>query len=295
MERIKPNFLIVGAAKCGTTSLYRYLNEHPRIFMPEWKELSLFIDDPSGPLHRVPTAHRYYRLFSAARRHTARGEASTAYLFNRAAPGLIAAALEGVRIIIILRNPVEMAYSLYHHEYRKEGETLPTFEKALAAEPRRFKNPEFTRHCFGWHANYYYFLRGLYAPQVKRYLDRFGKKRVRIVLFEDLKASPLAVARGLYRFLGVSDDFSPTLKVYNKAGELLNIPRFWTDEGLFFKTAAYLVKGRLFRKLPHLARNLLLPRPPKMRPETKNRLREKFRPSIEALEALIERDLSGWK
>ncbi len=295
MKRIKPNFLIVGAAKCGTTSLYRYLSEHPQVFMPEWKELSLFIDDPFGPLHRVPTAFRYYRLFSGAGGYRARGEASTAYLFNAASPELICQELGKIRIIIILRDPVQMAYSLYNHEFRKEGETLSSFEKALSAEPGRFGDPGFARRCFGWHANYYYFQRGLYTPQVKRYLDTFGAEKVRVLLFEDLKASPLETVRALYRFLDVSDDFAPALKVYNRAGEILNMPRFWTDAGLFFKTASYLVNGNLVRKLPHLFRNLVRPRPPKMRPETGDRLRKRYRPDIDALETLIGRDLSGWK
>lgn len=295
MARVKPNFLIVGAAKCGTTSLYRYLSEHPQVFMPQWKELSLFIDDPFGPLHRVRTAYRYYKLFSKADRFKARGEASTAYLYNAAAPKRIAHALGPIRIIIVLRDPVQMAYSLYHHEFRKEGETLGSVERALAAEPDRFGNPAFARRCFGWHANYYYFHRGLYAAQVKRYLEAFGEKRTRIVLFEDLKESPLRTVWEIYRFLNVSDDFAPTLKVYNKAGELLNIPRFWLDAGLFFKTAAYLINGNLIRKTPHLMKNLIRSRPAPMRPETAKQLRMRYRPDIEALEGLIERDLSHWK
>jgi len=295
MARIKPNFLIVGAAKCGTTSLYRYLNDHPQIFMPEWKELSLFIDDLFGPLHRVPTAHRYYKLFSRAGSYRARGEASTAYLYNQASPKLILRELGPIRIIIILRDPVEMAYSLYHHEFRKEGETLSSFEAALAAEPERFGNPGFARRCFGWHANYYYFLRGLYAPQVKRYLDAFGAERIRILLFEDLKESPLLAVQELYRFLGVSADFVPAMKIYNKAGELLNMPRFWSDPGLFFKTASYIIHGQPIRKTPHLLRNLVRPRPPRMRPETAEMLRRRYRFDVEALEAMIGRDLSRWK
>lgn len=295
MAKIKPNFLIVGAAKCGTTSLYRYLNDHPQIFMPEWKELSLFIDDPFGPLHRVSTAHRYYTLFSRAGSYPARGEASTAYLYNKAAPKLIRRELGHIRIIIILRDPVAMAYSLYHHEFRKEGETLSSFEKALAAEPRRFSSPAFARRCFGWHANYYYFLRGLYASQVKRYLDTFGAERMQIMLFEDLKEAPRSTVQELYRFLGVSADFVPAMKIYNKAGELLSMPRFWTDSGLFFKTASYIINGNMARKIPHLLRNLIRPRPHRMRPETAEMLRRRYRSDVEALEAIIGRDLSRWK
>ena len=138
---IMPNFLIVGAAKSGTTSLYRYLRQHPDIFMPEWKELSLFIGDPYGPLHRVRKPEYYHKAFSKVQNQTAVGEASTAYLFDEAAPGIIKDHLGTVRIIIILRDPVAMSYSLYNHQFRKEGETLENFEAALAKEDDRLQFP----------------------------------------------------------------------------------------------------------------------------------------------------------
>ena len=128
---IRPNFLIVGAAKSGTTSLYHYLRQHPDIFMPEWKELSLFIGDPFGPLHRVKKPLYYQKAFSKVRDQNAVGEASTAYLFDEAAPKIIKAQLGKIRIIIILRDPVAMSYSLYNHQLRKEGETIENFQEAL--------------------------------------------------------------------------------------------------------------------------------------------------------------------
>ena len=119
-----PNFLIVGAAKAGTTSLYRYLRQHPDIFMPEWKELSFFIGDPYGPLHKVKKAKNYYKIFARAHHQTAIGEASTSYLFDEAAPRLIKEKLGVIKILIVLRDPVHMSYSLYNHQFRKEGETI---------------------------------------------------------------------------------------------------------------------------------------------------------------------------
>ena len=124
-----PNFLIVGAAKSGTTSLYRYLSQHPDIFMPKWKELSFFINAPHGPLHQVKKPVYYQRVFSKVQNQSAIGEASTSYLYDTSAPELILSQLGSIKIIIILRNPVDMSYSLYNHQVRREGETAMTFEK----------------------------------------------------------------------------------------------------------------------------------------------------------------------
>ena len=159
-----PNFLIVGAAKAGTTSLYEYLRQHPEIYMPEWKELSFYIGDPDGPLHKVRKPGYYYKVFANAHGYKAVGEASTSYLFDEAAPTIIRENLGAINIIIILRDPVAMSYSLYNHQARKEGETIADFESALEVEDQRRQDARFKKNCYGWHANYYYYHRGLILP-----------------------------------------------------------------------------------------------------------------------------------
>ena len=230
-----PNFLIVGAAKAGTTSLYEYLRQHPEIFMPLWKELSFFIGDPFGPLHKVKRPQYYDKVFAQAKNQTAVGEASTSYLYDEAAPGIIKEKLGSIKILIILRDPVAMSYSLYNHQVRREGETIESFEAALDAEARRKNDPDFKKNCSGWHANYYYYQRGLYFQQVKRYIDTFGKDNVKIILFDELADDPVREVQQIFRFLGVDDTFVPVIKVHNPAGGILNIPRFWEDTGLFLK------------------------------------------------------------
>ena len=131
--RVKmPNFLIVGAAKSGTTSLYAYLKQHPDIFMPEWKELSFFSGDEYTPLHKVKKPRYYRTVFAGAKNESAIGEASTSYLYDQTAAAAIKAKLGNIKIIIVLRDPVSMSYSLYSHQVRKEGETADSFEEALA-------------------------------------------------------------------------------------------------------------------------------------------------------------------
>jgi hypothetical protein len=292
---ILPNFLIVGAAKSGTTSLYHYLRQHPDIFMPEWKELSLFIGDSYGPLHRVKKPSYYRIAFSKIKNQSVVGEASTAYLFDEAAPGIIKAQLGTIRIIIILRDPVAMSYSLYNHQFRKEGETLENFEEALAQEKHRRNNPEFREDCYGWHANYYYYHRGLYYEQVKRYMDVFGEENVRVIIFEELTADTINVVKETFQFLGVDDTFVSEISVHNPAGSIIKIPRFWSDKGLLLKTAQFVFSKNLIKKIPHLLRNIGRKPPRPINAATAERLRKRFYADICRLEKLIAKDLSAWK
>lgn len=294
-KKIMPNFLIVGAAKAGTTSLYEYLRQHPQIFMPEWKELSYFIGDPFGPLHKIKKARYYSKVFAEAHGHKAVGEASTSYLFDEAAANIIRGKLGLIKIIIILRDPVAMSYSLYNHQVRKEGETCATFESALEAEEKRRQSLKFKQRCYGWHANYYYYHRGLYCEQVKRYLDTFGQDRVKIILFDELAEATLKAVREVYMFLGVDDSFIPDIKVHNPAGGIISIPRFWENTGLLLKTYQFLFSKNVFKKIPHLIRNMGRKPPRPINPATAHDLRQKFHSDICRLEQLIGKDLTAWK
>lgn len=289
-----PNFLIVGAAKSGTTSLYHYLKQHPDIFLPEWKEPHYFIDDPYFTLHRIQTERMYAKLFAKAH-HKAVGDASTGYLQNKGAPRLIKNSLGNIKILILLRDPVLAAYSLYHHQLRKHGETLPSFEDALSAEEYRKNDKSFRKKCYGYQANYYYFHFFLYYEQVKRYLEIFGKENIKIFLYEELKENPIAVSQAAYRFLGMDDNFVPEIKIYNQAGGILSIPRFWKDYGIFLKTLKFMFSKNIIKKMPHLIRNIGRQPPGPINPQTEKQLRKRFYEDICKLEVLINRDLSMWK
>ncbi len=263
--------------------------------MPEWKELSLFIGDPHGPLHRVKKPNTYRKVFAKVQNQTAVGEASTAYLYDEAAPKIIKEQLGPVRIIIILRDPVAMSYSLYNHQLRKEGETIDDFEEALLAEKDRQKDPVFKKKCYGWHANYYYTQRALYYEQVKRYTNTFGKENVLDILFEELACEPLRVVKKVFQFLGVDDRFNPEVKIHNPAGSILKIPLFWKDTGLFLKTCQFVFSKNLIKKVPHLLRNMSRKAPQPINAATAEKLRKIFYEDICQLEELIEKDLSSWK
>ena len=203
-----PNFFIVGAPKAGTTSLYHYLDQHPDIYMSPLKEPSHFSLEVrpenfepalqpqarreeeavrqylAGPLDQkrfsgiVRNYDDYLRLFAGAREQTAIGEASVCYLRSQTAPKAIASRLPHARIIIVLRDPADRAFSQYLHNV-SDGVVSSTFRDHIDASLHR------TGNAFGVLHPMLEF--GLYADQVQRYLDAFPRERVGIWLYEDTK------------------------------------------------------------------------------------------------------------
>lgn len=209
-----PNFFIVGAAKSGTTSLAKYLGQHPDIFMPTWNKEPAFFADHTG----YDRWEDYLCEFRGAASCPAVGEKSVAHLYDSQAAERIHRFNPRAKIIISLRHPVDMAYSLYRHNRRHGYETLSTFAEALAAEDERAESSTFPRESLGYYANYLYKRRATYFPQIKKYVDAFGSSRVLLVRFSDLKSDSLSVCRTIFRFLGVDDSFVPSLKPENRGG-----------------------------------------------------------------------------
>lgn len=290
-----PNFFIVGAARSGTTSLYKYLNQHPQVYMSSWKEPSFFLSDPFEPNHRVRNINLYKKIFTGAHNHLAVGEASTCYLYNDATPDNIKNMLGDIKVIIILRNPVDMAFSLYNHQVRKEGERIKTFESALKAEGKRRSKINFRKKCYGWHANYYYFHRGLYSRQVKRYIDCFGRGRVLILLFDELVEKTRDLCSKVYRFLGVDDSFRPEIKVYNEAGKIMSLTTNLYNPFFLIKILNSIMNGKVIYKLKNLPSNYFIISNKSINPTTANKLRSEYLNDICILEKLIGKDLSSWK
>ena len=217
---VLPNFLIVGAPRAGTTSLYYYLKSHPEIFLSMPKEpffLAFAGEKFSDPEKITPSLISrftdYQRLFRDSGLFPARGEASTYYLyFHRKTIANIKKYFPDhrqLKIIAVLRNPAKRAFSHYLFNKRNGKENLP-FMEALRAEASRKKN--------GGHFTYYYQSVGFYHEQIKDYLDNFD--RVKIILFDDYAKDPLGTVRALYSFLEVDAGHVPdTGKIYNPAGE----------------------------------------------------------------------------
>jgi hypothetical protein len=209
-----PNFFICGAARCGTTSLWQYLRQHPDIYMPatiEQKEPAYFCD-----LYGYREWHHYLYLFHDAGDRKRVGEASTPYLTSPESAGRIKAAIPDAKVIISLRNPVVRAYSLYKWMHDHGYEKIASFPEALTAEEAwRLDNDEFKTNNGQYYHNFLYYHSGLFFQQVKRYFDIFGREQVHVLIFEEFVKTPLEHVRRLFEFLGVTPGFDPKLEVHN--------------------------------------------------------------------------------
>ena len=297
---MKPTFLILGAMKAGTTALYTQLGTHPEVFMSPVKEPNYFafagqdlnfqapIDRrPDGINHTSITDWDAYRaLYDAADPDQARGEASHTSLYWPDAANNVKRRVPDARLIAILRNPVERAYSEYLHFRRDGDEPLDSFAAALDAEEERIRN--------GW-AMGRYVDRGRYDEQLARYVQRFDREQLRVVLHEDLLQSPETVLRSLCSHIGVdpSVELQRDRRV-NKSGVPENP---WVHAVL---TGLQPVRDALGPLIPdrvvdwaNALKNRNLEKPA-MRPATRRRLIDRYRPHVRALEDLLDRDLSHW-
>ena len=182
----------------------------------EWKEPSYYCDT-----YGVESYETYLSIFKDATLQKRIGEASTPYLSSPESAQKIHDSVPNAKIIILLRNPVDRAYSLYKWMFHYGYETIGSFEEALQAEfSWRKDNAAFMRKFQKGGSNHYwdflYFHSGLYFEQVKRYCDLFSKKQLAIIIFEEFVQEPLQFMHGLYRFLGVDPGFDPDIKIHNE-------------------------------------------------------------------------------
>ena len=199
-----PNFFIVGAAKAGTTSLYAYLKNTPGVYMSEHKEPHYFIDNMKTGNY---DESKYLQLFKNVKNEKAIGEASTGYLIDPSSAKCIHDKIPDAKIIILLRDPVERAFSsylMYTNRTKKDLSSHEIFLETFGTEYglKYDKNP--------------YLGRGLYSSQVKKYLEIFGEENVGVWFFEDMKKDTMQVVKGVLKFLKI-DSLPPdnVSKIYN--------------------------------------------------------------------------------
>ena len=300
---MKPDFFIVGAPKCGTTAMADYLAAHPEVFMAR-KEMHFFgADLRFGPQFFRRDLAAYLSEFDAWKGQRRAGEASVWYLFSTRAAAEIKAFSPEARIIIMLREPVEMLYSLYYYFLFDGNEPLPTFEQALAAEPDRLEGRRLCRQT--------YFAQGLayrrvvrYTEQVRRYIEVFGRERVHVIIYDDFAADVFAAYRQALDFLGVeSKGCNPGFDVVNPAKRVRS-PALRAAIGDPLVRSAVLALRRwvprpVFAALQRIdARvrqsNARVERRPPLEPEVRARLKREFAPEVRRLSELLGRDLSHW-
>lgn len=296
-----PNFLIIGAAKSGTSSLYMYLKQHPDIFMSPIKEPHFFSFDseskmtkgPGDPIRKAITDYdQYIHLFDNASEESAIGEASTSYLYRPEAPKRIHELIPDVKLIAILRDPAERAFSAYMHVVRDGRETLSNFSEALKLEANRIQE--------NWDPIWHFTKVGFYYKQLARYYDLFDQDQIRVYLHEDLVKEPEKLLENIFCFLDVNPDFSPDLSVkFNVSGKQKTAIIQYINKIFFLSPNP--IKWISRKLIPDIwrwkftnwvrQRNLRKIQIPE---EIRKKLIALYRDDIEKLQSLIDRDLSMW-
>jgi hypothetical protein len=292
-----PNFLILGAQKAGTTALFYALSKHPEIFASKNKEPSFFTDSSealaaaAGPgdedTRMMDSLEDYEALFAETGDAVARGEASTSYLYDFGAPERIRRLLPGAKLIAILRNPVERAYSNFLYLVREGREPLHDFRAALAEEGKRREE--------GWATTWRYLDKGLYAAQIERYFAQFDRDQLRCYLYEEYDEDPQATVTDVYRFLGVDDSFSQDLSVRLNVSGLPKSKRLQSVSRRS-RRLKWMVDPILPDRLRNgmlKAQNTNLSRPP-LPPDLRAELTEACRSDIERVGELTGLDVSRW-
>jgi hypothetical protein len=203
-----PDFIIVGTQRGGTTSLYQYLTAHPEIGQAFRKEVHFF------DRYFDKGIDWYLAHFPLRGEFPVVGEASPYYLFHPEAPARILAAVPRAKFLVLLRNPVDRAYSQYHMKVKRKLETL-SFEAAIEREPERFAASDDPLSAAWRHHSY--LVRGIYVEQLRRWFECFPRDRFLIIKSEDFYEEPLPILHQTQAFLGVRPDSPATLKVHHQA------------------------------------------------------------------------------
>jgi hypothetical protein len=306
-----PNFFLVGAPKAGTTALYRYLTQHPGIYMSPIKEPHFLADEirlgnftdafrklaesrlPAqtqylkGPVidrfsgGPIPDWSDYLKLFQGATVQTAIGEASVCYLWSPSAPANMASHFPHSRILMVLRNPVERAFTQYAHMLTFADKCISFREYVDAA-----MQSDSTRI-----GELYPFLRfGLYHEQLTRYMEKFDSSRIQVHFYEDYRQDPRKLLQSIYRFLNVDPAFEADLSERHMEARVprsFYLKRTMKRFGVWNKVKDH-VPDNLRRRLPRPRGSLSLS------PVDRNYLVEYYRDDIGKLSQLLDRDLTHW-
>lgn len=298
-----PNFLIIGAPRSGTTALYMELKKHPQVFMSPIKDTLFFaVEGESEPFHGpndiqgIRDLKAYCSLFSEVRNEKAIGEASPLYLYSQKAPYRIKHYIPNVKIITILRNPVDRAYSHFLLHKLLGNESLNDFREAIRAEEKREQS--------GWSPYWLYRKVGLYSEQLSRYLSVFQTEQIKIFLFEDLLQNTEDLFRDIARFLYLDKRLTvKTISKQNVSGypksvklhSFLIQPNFISTLVKPFLPESIRLKLRLevWDVLLRGLRQYNISKP-ELQPEVREWLTEYYREDILRAQDIIQRDLSHW-
>jgi len=295
-----PNFLIIGAAKSGTTAIYTYIKQHPEIFMSPKKELRYFSnikpqtkDVPKQYIHEsVSSVEEYEHFFDGITDERIIGESSPTYLYTPGTAENIKTHIPHVKLLAILRNPVDRAYSAYTHALREWKEPAKTFREALTLETQRIDA--------GWGMLWHYVNAGFYFEQLSRYYQIFDPSHIKVVLYDDLVNDPYKLLQDLFSFMDVDPKFKPDISSRpNVSGFPKNeradnfLRKLFLNDNVIKRFSQILFPSAFRKKVTTKIRQTNLEKRA-MPLDIRKQLAITFSGDILQLEKLINRNLSMW-
>ena len=298
-EAVPVDVFIVGAMKAGTSNIQDRLSDHPSVYFPYLKEPNYFLFEGGCPEFTGPGDEKinrlavkgldaYRDLYKRAPDGAVRGDASTTYLFDPDVAERIAARRPDAKIVILLRNPIDRAYSAFNHLRRDGREPLDDFEQALEAEDERAE--------LGWEPLWRYLAGSMYAAQVEQYLEHFPRGAMYIDFFEHLVVSEEEVLRGLCRFLNINAEVLGTSAIPRNASGIPTNPRL--RRALSAETPWRLKVKRAFpkaiRDVVVRVRDRSMIKPPPLDRDVRDQLRNRLATDVTALSDLLEGEPHRW-
>lgn len=305
-HELLPDFLIIGAGKSGTTSLDKYLNQHPEIFIPRVKEPNFygyegmtendFGGDAAEIAHfkgSVTNFQDYINLFAESRPWQIKGETSNTYMYHPGAPERIRHYNPDMKLIAILRHPAGRLYSRYLHLAREFRTPTASFNDCLDRNTIWWKRNDLIKE-------------GFYFKNLSPFYKLFPKENIRVYLYDELNENPEKVLQDIFLFLGVNPDFKPDLSIkFNQSGIIKNkfLNSIYGQHGLVSRAVKTVFPSSVVNKLRNLSlvqwgmnelrsKNLAKP---KMDPVVRHTLtHEVYGEDIKNLQQLIGKDLSHW-
>lgn len=274
-----PNFLIVGAQKAGTTAMYYSMANHSQVFVPATKEINYFNEDTN---YSKGVAW-YAAHFVSCPEGSLACESTPEYMYDPRVPERMAAIVPDAKLVVMLRNPVDRAYSAYWHAVRYGYEYL-SFEEAIDAERARLKRSAIHRRYNS------YVDRGYYAEQLERLYRFYDPARIHVVITEEYTKNRKQALTDVARFLGISRNEPDYLRNQPKFSNAARMPRYFNlQRCLPFLSRNFPLGARILSRM-----NLKNSPYPTMKTETRLYLQSRFRDSNRALEDLIKRTVTVW-
>ena len=293
MAMRKPNFFLLGAAKCGTTSMSRYLADHPQVFFSRLKEPHYFSTDYYEH-NRIWAERDYLRLFKHANGdHLAVGEGSVWYIASRVAASKIIEFNPAAKFLVMVRSPLEMVRAIYSQNVFDCIEDQPDIENAWYLQDARARGLDIPYLCCE-PKELMYSARCMLGAQLQRLMSIVPRDRIMIIVMDDLRSEPQSVYEQVTSFLGLPSDHRTEFPIYNEN----KVPR-WPAWAKFLAYGGKLKKKwglhTTFSRGDLLVNFNALPSSTQpMRPEFQAELRRHFAPDVDLLSRLLDRDLTDW-